>query len=80
MRDPELVLAFKALSLRFPPGTLTEQRAEELSKASQEANELVMQRVALGKIELSTLQTLCILTMVDFAGQLNLPLFRLNKV
>ncbi|KAJ6789827.1 hypothetical protein PWT90_04518 [Aphanocladium album] len=66
-RDLELILALQALSLRYPPSTLTPQKREKLDSMEREARSAVMNRIASSAVELSTLQTLCILSMVEFA-------------
>ncbi|KAK7402680.1 hypothetical protein QQX98_011543 [Neonectria punicea] len=65
-RDREVVLAIKSLSLRFPPGTLSTQKKEQLNVMAKAARRLVMDRVADGHVRLSTLQTLCLLSQIDF--------------
>ena len=67
-RDLELILALQALSLRYPPSTLTPQKREKLDSMERESRSAVMNRIASSAVELSTLQTLCILSMVEFAG------------
>ncbi|OAQ98784.1 hypothetical protein LLEC1_05423 [Akanthomyces lecanii] len=66
-RDLELILALQALSLRYPPSTLTPQKREKLDSMERESRSAVMSRIASSAVELSTLQTLCILSMVEFA-------------
>ncbi|KAK2612531.1 hypothetical protein QQS21_001469 [Conoideocrella luteorostrata] len=66
-RDLELVLALQTLSLRYPPSTLTPQTREKLDSMEKEARTIVMNCISNSEIELSTLQTLCILSMVEFA-------------
>ncbi|XWW92649.1 hypothetical protein V2A60_000574 [Cordyceps javanica] len=66
-RDLELILALQALSLRYPPSTLTPQKRERLDSMERESRSAVMNRIASSAVELSTLQTLCILSMVEFA-------------
>lgn len=68
-RDLELILALQTLSLRYPPSTLTPQKRERLDSMEKEARSAVMSRIASSEAELSTLQTLCILSMVEFAGK-----------
>ncbi|KAH7126053.1 hypothetical protein EDB81DRAFT_203261 [Dactylonectria macrodidyma] len=65
-RDREVLLAIKALSLRFPPGTLTPQKRERLQAMAKSSRRLVMDRIADGQVRLSTLQTLCLLSQLDF--------------
>lgn len=66
-RDRELQLAIKALGLRFPPASITPQRRETLDSAVRESRKLAMNRVIDGNVDLSTLQTLCVLSVIDFA-------------
>ncbi|OBR04430.1 C6 transcription factor [Colletotrichum higginsianum IMI 349063] len=67
-RDPELILALEALVLRYPPGSLTSQVARQLEGKARESRRMVMDRVTEGRVELSTLQSLCLLNMFDFAS------------
>ncbi|KAK1993254.1 hypothetical protein LX36DRAFT_684401 [Colletotrichum falcatum] len=67
-RDPELILALQALVLRFPPGSLTQQLSRRLDEKTREARQMVMNRVAEGRVELSTLQSLCLLSVFDFSS------------
>ena len=67
-RDPELLLALQALCLRFPPGSLTSTRRRKLGAMSRRSRALAMGRVEGGQVDLSTLQTLCLLSMVDLSG------------
>lgn len=68
-RDSELILSLRALTGRFPPGALTTSTHEKLILMATEAKESVMKRVAEGRIRLSTLQTLCVLSIIDFTGE-----------
>ncbi|RJE21838.1 hypothetical protein PHISCL_05822 [Aspergillus sclerotialis] len=65
-RDRELVLALQALALRFPPGSFKPQTHDELGSMAKESRNIVMSRIADGQVNLSTLQTLCLLSVVDF--------------
>ncbi|WYZ42409.1 hypothetical protein EsH8_VI_000108 [Colletotrichum jinshuiense] len=67
-RDPELILSLQSLVLRFPPGSLTTRTKEMLNNKAKEARRLVMERVTEGRVELSTLQSLCLLSMFEFAS------------
>lgn len=71
-RDLELILALQALSLRYPPSTLTPQKREKLDSMERESRSVAMHRIASSAVELSTLQTLCILSMVEFAGKIKM--------
>lgn len=64
-RDAGLLLALQALSLRFPPDSPTLNQTERDGKAKQ-AHYMVHRHLAEGQVELSTLQALCILSMLDF--------------
>ena len=66
-RDPELILAIQAISLRF-------EREVEIGEArilqyAKDARSLVMDRINNGDLELSALQTLCLLAMFEFSGE-----------
>lgn len=67
-RDRELLLALQALTLRFPPGSMNPRKQEKLNSMATEARHVVMNRIADGQVRLSTLQTLCVLSVVDFTG------------
>lgn len=68
-RDKELVLALRSFGLRYPPGVLTPQQRQRIASTEREAKKLVMNRIADSDIQLSTLQTLCLLSLSEFAGQ-----------
>lgn len=69
-RDPELLLSILALALRFSDDLNVRSRREELiTNYAEEARKAVMRRVSEGPIELSTLQSLCLLTVVDFTSK-----------
>lgn len=69
-RDPELILAIQALSLRFNPadGFGGSDVKIHIDRCAQQSRDLVMERISHGTVELSTLQSLCLLTMFDFTG------------
>ncbi|KAF5577038.1 polyketide synthase [Fusarium pseudocircinatum] len=66
-RDEELRLALKMLTYRFPPGHITPDKQEALKEFSTSCRKLVTDRIYKGKIRLSTLQTLCLLSMISFS-------------
>lgn len=68
-RDKELILALEALSLRFPPGPITKEKQQQLESSAIEARRLVMNRVVNSDTRLSSLQSLCILSINNFAGK-----------
>ena len=69
-RDSELLLAIRAVACRFPPGvpTLVEQR-RTVEATSGPCRRMVMERVLEGRIRLSTLQSLCLLSLLSFTGE-----------
>lgn len=67
-RDHELIMALQSLSLRFAAGTTEKEISEKTKSLADMSYRLVMERVAQGEVQLSTLQTLCVLSMVDFTG------------
>jgi hypothetical protein len=67
-RDPELILAIHAISLRFGRSPAGSDLRPYIGDCARRARTLVMERVGRGTVELSTLQTLCLLAMFDFTG------------
>ncbi|KAH8596170.1 hypothetical protein B0O99DRAFT_124949 [Bisporella sp. PMI_857] len=61
-RDPELQFAILALTSRFMEGSEATNDYFECSRS------MVMQRVCDGRVELSTIQSLCLLSLVDFTN------------
>lgn len=68
-RDRQLQLALQALSLRFPPGSLTDHKRERLSAMAKASHRHAMDTVLSSRVSLSTLQALCLLSMIEFAGK-----------
>ncbi|CAH0056182.1 unnamed protein product [Clonostachys solani] len=66
-RDQELQLAISALTARFPPGDFKAEKRQEVASTVRSCRKLVTDRIINGKVRLSTLQCLCILSMVGFA-------------
>lgn len=66
-RDPELLLALISLAARFSP----EFPVGMSQGSAEEAQRLVMLRVSQGVVELSTLQTLCMLSLREFNRKSN---------
>ncbi|KAL5341148.1 hypothetical protein BJX70DRAFT_76028 [Aspergillus crustosus] len=78
-RDPELILAIHAISLRFGRSPDGSDLRPYIADCARKARMLVMERVGQGPLELSTLQTLCLLAMFDFtAGDTIQAGFHLN--
>lgn len=70
-RDPEIIYAMLALGIRFSESSYGS--ADELvniaNRYAETARGLVAKRVWEGPVELSTLQCLCILSLVDFTSK-----------
>jgi hypothetical protein len=65
-REPELLFALLALAGRFlEPPTLRSSTDDFLENSRR----MIMGRICEGNVELSTLQTLCLLSMVDFTSR-----------
>lgn len=71
-RDVEVIYAMMALALRFTDSHCRNTDVMEMGNTYAEvARGLVMKRVSEGPVELSTLQCLCLLSLVDFASRLH---------
>lgn len=69
-RDVEVIYAIFALSLRFSDSYHnTRDLAEQVNGYAEVARGLVMKRVSEGPVEVSTLQCLCLLSLVDFTSE-----------
>ncbi|PYH40757.1 putative C6 transcription factor [Aspergillus saccharolyticus JOP 1030-1] len=69
-RDPELIYAILALSVRFSndEASSPDELPSLINGYTEVARSLVMKRVSEGPVELSTLQSLCLLSLVDFTN------------
>lgn len=67
-RDPELLCAIGALTERFPPRSLTDHSKELIESLSQRSRRAVMDKIADGEVQLSTLQSLCVLSICNFTS------------
>ena len=68
-RDQEVISAVQAISLRFRKAGLHDLvTRKQITTDTDIARTLVMKRVAEGDVELSTLQSLCLLSILDFTG------------
>ncbi|GFF61631.1 quinic acid utilization activator [Aspergillus lentulus] len=69
-RDPEILYAILALSIRFSGEDCQglNDLASLVSGYTEVARGLVMRRVSEGPVELSTLQCLCLLSLIDFTN------------
>lgn len=58
-----------AMGARFKDqGVHSKAIQDEIGRKTERACSMVMMRVAAGTVELSTIQTLCILSMLEFTG------------
>jgi hypothetical protein len=82
-RDVEIIYAIFALTLRFSD-TYHNSRdlTEQVNGYAEVARGLVMKRVSEGPVEVSTLQCLCLLSLVDFTSKthLRIKLAQINKL
>ncbi|KAL1987504.1 hypothetical protein VTN96DRAFT_3431 [Rasamsonia emersonii] len=70
-RDPEIIYAVLALAIRFCPPSFfknTDNVTDLITTYAESARTLVIKRVLEGPVELSTLQCLCLLSLVDFTN------------
>lgn len=69
-RDPEVIYAMIALTIRFSNEDFPDDvdSSHLANKYAEMARTLVMRRVSEGPVELSTLQCLCLLSLVDFTS------------
>jgi hypothetical protein len=72
-RDPEVIYVVLALAIRFCPQSFlqTENVSNLIKIYAESARTLVIKRVLEGPVELSTLQCLCLLSLVDFTSELS---------
>ena len=70
-RDPEIIYAILALSIRFSGRSSgnADELVDTVSSYTEVARSLVTKRVWEGPVELSTLQSLCLLSLVDFTSK-----------
>ncbi|KAF2796789.1 hypothetical protein K505DRAFT_156496 [Melanomma pulvis-pyrius CBS 109.77] len=67
-RDPEIIFSLLALTLRFlEPPHVQHGQLSPISGYVEAARSLVSRKIFDGAIELSTIQALCLLTLVDFS-------------
>ena len=69
-RDPEIIYAILALSIRFSERSSgnADELVDTVTSYTEVARSLVTKRVWEGPVELSTLQSLCLLSLVDFTS------------
>lgn len=69
-RDPELLFAIIALTLRYTDRLSAGTRDQEVSGYVEASRNIVSKKVFDGTIELSTIQSLCLLSLVDFTSKI----------
>ena len=68
-RDPEVIFSILALAIRFSDDDIFRDNQSELITGYVEAAQsIISARIFGGRIELSTLQSLCLLSLVDFTS------------
>ncbi|PLB50025.1 putative Zn(II)2Cys6 transcription factor [Aspergillus steynii IBT 23096] len=68
-RDAEVQLAIQALGQRFDGRGVADLEIDrEIRDWTESSRRMVMSRLAEGAVELSTLQTLCLLTLIDYTN------------
>lgn len=74
-RDPEITYAMLALSIRFSEDSYEspDELVNMVNSYAEAARGLVTKRVWEGPVELSTLQSLCLLSLVDFTSKMFHP-------
>lgn len=69
-REPEILLSILALSSRFSANVeIRSNHVEIANNYAESARLLVIQKVSVGPIEISTLQSLCLLSLIDFTSK-----------
>lgn len=71
-RDPEVIYAILALTIRFSEDQYSDynELMARINGYTEVARGLVMKRISEGPVELSTLQCLCLLSLIDFTSEL----------
>lgn len=68
-RDPEVIFSILALAMRFSDDDIFRDSQSELITGYVEAAQsIISARIFGGRVELSTLQSLCLLSLVDFTS------------
>jgi hypothetical protein len=85
-RYPEIIYAILALAIRFcSPNLLNDADGNATSLHAlvpsyvEAARERVIKRVLSGPVEISTLQSLCLLSMVDYTSMIYYPFPMVNR-
>jgi hypothetical protein len=71
-RDPEVIYAILALAMRFSGRDRAQNSAlfGQINSYAEVARKLVMKKVLEGPVEISTLQCLCLLSLVEFTSKI----------
>lgn len=68
-REPEVLFSLLGLALRFnEEGPYHDGQAKLIKDYVETARRLTMKKVMDGIVELSTIQSLCLLSLIDFTG------------
>jgi len=68
-REPEVLFSVLGLALRFNEDVpYQESQAKLINEYVEAARALVTKKVMGGLVELSTIQSLCLLSLIDFTG------------
>lgn len=68
-RDPEVVFAVLALASRFSDQpSFREDHEDQVEHLLESARAIVSKRVLRGTVEMSTIQSLCLMSLVDFTS------------
>jgi len=68
-REPEVLFSILALVLRFnEDGPFNDGQTRVVKDYVEAARQIITKRVMDGTVELSTIQSLCLLALIDFTG------------
>jgi hypothetical protein len=79
-RDTEIILSVLALALRFVDDPGIRANNEEIDSFIEAARNIVAKKIFEGTVELSTIQSLCLLSLVDFTSKSLLRLHREHEL
>lgn len=69
-KEPEILFALLAVTVRFSTAAYFRDNLQDWIKGYAEtARSLIMKRISEGPVEMSTLQSLCLLTLVDYTSK-----------
>jgi hypothetical protein len=68
-REPEVLFSILALALRFnEDGPFHQSQTKLVKDYVEAARQILTMRIMDGTVELSTIQSLCLLALIDFTG------------